>query len=71
MKKTSKDMDTNSDPKLPKDTKPKAERKCGGKCIAETICKDVFNGQCAMEIMTQAMDRPGTSDSEPKGKPKY
>lgn len=71
MKKTSKDTDTNSDPKLPKDKKPKAERKCGGECIAKTICKDVFNGSCALEVMSQAMDKPGTSDSEPKGKPGY
>ena len=71
MKKTSNDTDTNSDPKLPKDKKPGADRACGGKCVAKTICKDVFNGSCALEVMSQAMDKPGTSDSAPKGKPGY
>ncbi len=51
-----------------KDAKKKA---CGGECIAPTICKDVFMGECAVEVMSEKMNRsgkPGTSDYAPKGK---
>ena len=72
MKKTSKDADTNSDKKLPQDDKPMKDRACGGNCPSPTICKDVFKGECAVEVMTQKADKkpdkPGTKGYASKGK---
>jgi len=47
------------------------KKACGGDCIAPTICKDVFQGDCALEIMsekTRDSGKPGTTDSAPGGK---
>jgi hypothetical protein len=58
--------------KAPSDKVKGAKKKaCGGDCIAPTICKDVFQGDCALEIMsekTRDSGKPGTTDSAPGGK---
>lgn len=38
-------------PKEKKSVKSKKNKMCGGDCIAPTICKDAFNGECALEMM--------------------
>lgn len=66
MKKTSKDTGTPSD--KVKGAKKKA---CGGECISPTICKDILQGECAVEVMSQKLskgEKPGTADSAPQGK---
>lgn len=72
MKKTLKDTDTDSDQKLPQDKTPKKDRMCGGECPSATICKDVFQGECALEIMAQQKgekpEKPGTKGYASKGK---
>jgi len=56
----------------PSDTiKGAKEKACKGDCIAPTICKDVFQGECALEIMSEKLGKsgnPGTTDAAPKGK---
>ena len=27
------------------------KKMCGGKCISPTVCKEIFRGQCALEMM--------------------
>ncbi|MAT87083.1 MAG: hypothetical protein CL532_00825 [Aestuariivita sp.] len=66
MKKTSKDTDTNSEK-----VKGASKKACGGDCVSPTICKDIFQGDCAVEVMSQKLskgEKPGTADSAPKGK---
>jgi hypothetical protein len=29
----------------------KPKKMCGDKCIAPTVCKEIFKGQCALEMM--------------------
>jgi len=38
---------------LKKDTQKKTKKACGDTCPSPTICKDVFQGGCAVEIMQQ------------------
>jgi hypothetical protein len=69
---TPKDADIDSDPKIQSDKKPAKDRMCGPVCPSPTICKDVFKGECAVEIMAQQADnkpdKAGTKGYAQKGK---
>lgn len=66
-----KNKKSKSDPDLPKDKTPQKDRACGGDCASPTICNDVFQGACALEIMMQEkgkkQDKPGTKGYASKG----
>jgi hypothetical protein len=32
--------------------KTKEKKMCGDKCIAPTVCKEIFRGRCALEMMS-------------------
>tara|TARA_B100000902_G_scaffold247947_1_gene234614 strand:+ start:1239 stop:1445 length:207 start_codon:yes stop_codon:yes gene_type:complete len=59
--------------KAPSDKVKGAKKKaCRGDCPSPTLCKDVFQGDCALEIMSQQEaekgEKPGTKGYASKGK---
>ncbi len=57
-----------------KEKKPK--KMCGDKCIAPTVCKEIFKGQCALEMMQNEksespIEKPGNVTGKKKSKSEY
>ena len=57
-----------------KEEKPK--KMCGDKCIAPTVCKEIFKGKCALEMMQNEksgspIEKPGSVTGKKKSKSEY
>lgn len=57
------------------DKKTAKEKMCGNKCIAPTVCKEIFKGECALDVMSQKGDAqekiPGNVTGKKKSKAEY